>query len=346
MHNRNATALACLNARWLASWRLRREGVSLFSLLLIALAASLTPAANARGGNQELAQTLMHIRAQDQRMQDIGWKLVSQNATFCAETLPAIGLQLVDVAGYRKPAQIRQAMGMSGNFAIYTIAAGSPASRSALPIMAEISAINEQTLADLPAKSHSDWERLARVHGAVDQSLKADGVVELSLPDGRIDTIAGADICSSKFELGGKNKRAIADGSRVILGRNFPGFAYPDDELAAAIAHELAHNILSHKAWLDTNGRKRKNVRRTEREADRLMPWLLANAGYDPSAAMRFMQRWGPKHGGGLLRKRTHDGWDERVDYIAAEIAQIKALLTAGQTADWSAHFRRDVIQD
>jgi len=346
MLSRKAATLACLKARWLAPWRLPHKGVGVLNLVLVAMAVLQAPAAYARDNGQELTQTLMHIRAQDQRMQDIGWKLASANAPYCAQTLPAIGLQLVDAAGYHRPADIRQALGLSGNFGIYTIAAGSPASNTALPFLAEISAIDGQALADLPAKTHSDWQRLAGIHGAIDQSLKTDGTVELSLSDGRIETVEGTKICASRFELGGKNKRALADGSRVILGRNFPGFAYAEDELAAAIAHELAHNILGHKQWLDANGRKRKSVRLTEREADRLMPWLLANAGYDPRAAIRFMQRWGPAHGGGLLRKRTHDGWDERVEYIAAEIVQIEALQSPGQAADWSSHFRRDVSQD
>ena len=45
-------------------------------------------------------------------------------------------------------------------------------------------------------------------------------------------------------------------------------------------------------------------MRRTEREADRLMPWLLANAGYDPAAAARFWRQWGKKHDAGLLMVR------------------------------------------
>ncbi|MCP5392203.1 MAG: hypothetical protein H6920_11355, partial [Sphingomonadaceae bacterium] len=97
--------------------------------------------------------------------------------------------------------------------------------------------------------------------------------------------------------------------------------------------------ILRHPQWLSAHGRKRRDVRETEREADRMMPWLLANAGYDPQAAVRFMQRWGPKNDGGLLRKRTHDGWDERVDIIAAELPLIRAAMAGGGEADWTQRF-------
>ncbi len=343
MQCRKAATPVWPNARVLPMAQVRRKKSGVLSLVALALVAALTPATQARDDNHELSRTLMQIRAQDQRMQDIGWKLVSANAPYCEQTVPSIGLQLVDLAGYRNPAQIREALGLSSEFAIYTIAAGSPASHAQLPLMAEALAIDEKALADMPAKTHSDWERLASVHDAVEQSLLADGSVGLELEDGQTHTVEGTDICASRFELSGKSKQALADGSRVILGRNFPGFAYADDELAAALAHELAHNILGHKQWLDTQGRKRKAIRLTEREADRLMPWLLVNAGYDPAAAIRFMQKWGPKHGGGLLRKRTHDGWDERVENITAELAQVKAVQKDGRTADWSTHFRREI---
>ena len=92
--------------------------------------------------------------------------------------------------------------------------------------------------------------------------------------------------------------------------------------------------------------RKRRAVRLTEREADRLMPWLLANAGYDPGAAHRFMVRWGKKHDPGVFRKRTHDGWDERAEFIAAEIPLVERLLKSEGHADWSRHFWREIDPD
>ncbi|MEM8723912.1 MAG: hypothetical protein AAGE86_00175 [Pseudomonadota bacterium] len=128
-----------------------------------------------------------------------------------------------------------------------------------------------------------------------------------------------------------------------MLGMNFPGFAYDEEIFAGAVAHELAHNLLGHRKWLEANGEGRRNVRRIEREADRLMPWLMANAGYDPEAAYRFMTTWGPKHDGGLFRARTHDGWDERAEFIAAEIPLIKELMEREGAADWSVHFTREI---
>ena len=149
--------------------------------------------------------------------------------------------------------------------------------------------------------------------------------------------------CPTRFELLDSGGRAAADGKRVVIGRKFAGFEYPEDELAAALAHEFAHNLLAHRAWLKGVGRKAKYIRLTEREADRLMPWLLANAGYAPDAAIRFFKKWGPGNDGWIFRSPTHDGWDERAEFVAGELPQIAQLMASEGAADWRARFRLEV---
>jgi len=58
------------------------------------------------------------------------------------------------------------------------------------------------------------------------------------------------------------------------------------------------------------------------------------------------MARLGPKYRGGLLRDRSHDGWDERVEFIEAEIATLEAALAEDGEADWSRRFVRMAIPD
>ena len=281
----------------------------------------------------------------EQKLQDIGWQLTTANARFCAGAIPSIGMQIHDMASYSDPDAVRQLFGLKNDFAVLTVAAGSPADKAGLATNLEILAIDDELLSEWPAEQNRDWQRTARAHDLIEAKLKEWGQVTLLLEGGGDITLSPVLACASRFEISGDNKRAIADGSRVILGNDFPGFSYAEDELAAAIAHELAHNVLQHRMWLDEEGRGRKNVRLTEREADRLMPWLLANAGYDPGAAIRFMQRWGPRHGGWIFRKRTHDGWDERVEFIEAELARIAEARDKDGSADWQTHFVREIAQ-
>lgn len=289
---------------------------------------------------------LEQLQRDDAALQDIGWKLARANAPFCRDTIPSIGLLLQDMAGYGQPAQLRRAAGIEGDIAVQAVAAGSPAKAAGLSANDEILSLGNHPAPREPA-DQGDWQRLAHWHDLLDADLAQDSEVTIGWRrPGRADetaTIAGVPICRSRFELLDDGERAAADGMRIVFGRDFAGFGYSEEQMAAAVAHELAHNVLHHREWLDREGRKRKNVRLTEREADRLMPWLIANAGFDPDAATRFMARYGPRHANGLFRKRTHDGWDERVEFIAAEVPQVRARLAADGKADWSRYFRREL---
>ena len=293
------------------------------------------------------------FHAKDQKLQRIGRKLALGNAAYCKDAAPSIGLTFIDMRGFARPAEMRRAFNWASEIGIATvppphephwpgritkiIAAPSPRA------LEQITAIDGVEVNAWPSEERLDWRRLKRVHDAVDASLADNGSVMLTNLQGVSIEVVGVPACRSRFEVKAGGKKALADGLRVQFGSKFPGFSYPEDEFAAVIAHELAHNILQHRKWLDAKGRKRRAVRATEREADRMMPWLMANAGYDPKAAVRFMQRWGPKHSRGIFRARTHDGWDERVEIIAAEAELVTAQMAATGTADWQRFFRRDI---
>ncbi|MGB3469261.1 MAG: hypothetical protein WBA51_00380 [Erythrobacter sp.] len=281
----------------------------------------------------------------DQRLQDVGWKLVRGNAPFCETVIPSIGLQLQDAASYGRPDIARAALGLKGSFAVQTVARGSPSDvTGAFTRNREVTRIAAAEPNDWDAGKRMDWKRLTRAHDLIDAHLSDSGSVLFGFADGTAKMVTPVPVCATRFEILGDSTRAVADGTRVVIGQRFPGFEWNEDsEFAGVVAHELAHNLLGHRAWLDRNKRKRRHVRLTEREADRLMPWLFANAGYDPAAAMRFMQRWGKKHDLGIFRARTHDGWDERVEFIAAELPIIADLMQREGKADWSVHFRREI---
>ncbi len=283
----------------------------------------------------------------DQRLQDVGWKLVRGNAPFCDRVIPSIGLQLQDIASYGQPDIARAALDLTGAFAVQTAASGSPSGLANTFVRnREVIRIDDAQPNSWEAQERMDWQRLTRAHDWIDTQLTAAGSVTFTFADGTAHALEPVSVCATRFEILGDSRRAVADGDRVVIGARFPGFAYEEDIFAGVVAHELAHNLLGHSAWLDRNRRKRGNVRLTEREADRLMPWLLANAGYDPAAAYRFMAKWGKDHDLGIFRARTHDGWHERADFIAAELPIIADLMAREGQADWSVHFRREIDPD
>jgi hypothetical protein len=280
----------------------------------------------------------------DQRLQDVGWSLARGNVGFCSKVVPSIGLQLQDMASYGAPTIARAALGLKHDFAVQTAARGSPAALSgAFPRNREITGLERLDPNSWPAGKAMDWQRLVWAHDHIEAMLAEHGGIAVAFADGEVTRLQPVEVCATRFELMGEGDKAVADGNRVVIGVDFPAFTYDEPEFAALVAHELAHNVLGHDAWLDANGRSRRHVRRTEREADRLMPWLLANAGYDPAAAARFWRQWGTKHDAGLLMVRKHDGWDEREEFVSAEVPLIADLMAREGRADWRAHFRREI---
>lgn len=287
------------------------------------------------------------FQAKDQRLQDVGWQLVRGNAEFCEKVIPSIGLQLQDLASYGDPEIARAVLQLEGDFAVQTAARGSPSAQTGqFRPNREITQIGGDNPNSWETQKRKAWQRLTRAHDEIDQNLASEGQVTFTFANGEKTEVEAVRACATRFELASRNSKAVAEGKRVVIGERFVGFAYEEQVFAGAVAHELAHNLLGHRVWLDRNKRKRSHVRLTEREADRLMPWLMANAGYDPKDAVTFMETWGSKHDGGLFRSRTHDGWDERVEFIAAEIPLIIDLMERTGKADWSVHFRREIDPD
>ena len=299
----------------------------------------------------EISAALGEMRERDQRLIDIGWKLVTANAPFCDNATADIGLLLLDTGSFPNPDKIAAALQTDGGILVQAAAAGSPAAEAGLASPMALIKIDDDISATPASPDKQRWEDHARARRLIAESLAANSQVELlwSGAHGRTirQTVTGAPACNAMMEPRDGEKTARADGNRILVGSRFPGFSYPEDEFAAVIAHELAHIVLGHADWLDVAGRKgrrgQRNIRMTEREADRLTPWLLANAGYDPRAAGRFMRRWGPEYGGGLLRKRTHSGWDERAELMDEEAAKAAQAYADTSSADWSVLFVRDL---
>lgn len=317
-------------------------------VLSAALAAALfaVPAAAAPPAVDYAAERAEIGRYQDanQRLQDIGFRLARANAAFCPKVIPSIGLQVQDMASYGGPDIARAALGLTRDFAVNSAAAGSPAALSgAFTRNREIVRLEGFDPNEWPARPPMAWERTTRAHDHIDAMLTEHGGIAIAFADGTEVRLAPVEVCATRFDLYAGEDRAFANGARVIFGLESPAYAYDEPVFAALVAHELAHNVLGHDAWLDRVGRKPKNVRRIEREADRLVPWLLANAGYDPSAGAAFMRQWGKAHDAGLKLRVTHDGWDERADNMAAEVPQVASLMAAEGRADWAKHFRREI---
>lgn len=299
------------------------------------------------GQGSDVAAALRDLQADDTRLQSIGWRLAHANAPYCADSPLLIGLQLLDARNFADPPAIRGALRIEGDIAVDAVAKDSPAERAGLRAGEEVLAIGDLAMASLPQVPPGDYARLAGLHDRIEQELARAGTVRLKLRGGdgaeREIAVTGEPACRSRFEISTSGKRGLAEGSRVVINRDSLAENADDAQAATLVAHELAHNILRHRLRLDASGRSAAAVLATEREADRLAPWLVANAGYDPEGASRFAGIWLRGIDKGLFNAPTHDGWKARLALICGELALIGDAQARhpGGKLDWRPRFNQ-----
>jgi hypothetical protein len=276
------------------------------------------------------------LQRDDALVQTIGWRLSHANAPYCQRAAAGIGLLLGDVQTFRDPAAARAAYALAGDIAVAAVAADGPAARAGLETNTAIVAVAGTLVG--PAPRQGSWDRVWRLQAQLEQAVSQTGAVTLTLAGGRTLSVVGAPSCAVRFILDDSRGNAGATRTQVRIGRDTLAQLGGDEAMiAATLAHELAHAALDHETLLASGPRSTGRVRRTEREADRLSVWLLANAGYDPEAAIRMMARIGPR---GLLviASPTHGTNRTRARELAEEIA----VLRASPDRDWAKRFRRE----
>lgn len=289
-------------------------------LLLLAAATLLAPGPAA-------ATDVAALARQEARLADAGWRLTTASARWCPATAPQPGWILSDPRrfdpGDRPGAERAYGARGDGPF-IAAIAPGSPAARAGLAVGTRLAAME-----GVPIPVFGDGPTL-RIDAVVAMLAVHDPTAPLTVTDGdgtlhRLDAAPG---CASAFRIERSGAQAAANGQLVRLRLDLARSIADDGELAAVVAHELAHNILRHRARL-ADDRSIERVRATEIEADRLSVWLLADAGYDPLAAVRFWQR----HKKPLIRAATHPPRSRRIAAIEAEIAAMRTARAADPAA-------------
>jgi hypothetical protein len=285
-------------------------------------------------------------QAHEARLLSIGWRLARANAPLCQRSPSAIGLMLADVHQFKDPDRARAALGINGDVIIEAVAAGSPAQVAGLRAGMQVLAIGGQQVAGLAAPTAKDNAVANALHDHIDSLLAASGSVSLRIAapgqSPRDVSVVGERACRARFAMLRSGTTAGTRGLIIEIAVQLLAETPSDDEAATMLAHELAHNIFGH--WQRTIDMGRNNyvaTRQSERDADRMAPWLMANSGYAPAAAPRFFANWGHRHGGGITRAPTHDSWQDRVAAVTAELPAIAASRrsSGGSLADWRLRF-------
>jgi len=308
-------------------------------LLLVAAAAA------ARAEPDPLRDSLLAMRALDERVARIGHRLAVAGLGLCADRQWLPGFAVHDLSQYGgdyRDAAIR-AFGLGEGPAVLALVEGGPAARAGLRVDDELLSADGEPLPRAQAARGGDFDAVERMLDRLDRAF-ADGAAALAVRRRgapltlRVEAERG---CATRFQLIPSSRlNALADGRYVQITTAIGSYVADDDELAAVLAHEFAHNVLRHRARLDAAGvargffsgfgRNARLIRETEAEADRLSVHLLARAGFDPEAPIRFWQRYG-RRGLNFLGSPTHPNWRRRIALFEAEVEAVRRARAAGE---------------
>ena len=295
-------------------------------------------------------QALQNLQKLDQQLHEIGYRLATENAQFCQDTIYRSGLLLHDIEQYGDKDAARAVHKFGTPISVSAVTGY--ISRRVHPGDGLLS-INGTELTEVSPDDpelrteKADYRRLAAINRFIAQSLESripfrnSASYAAILRDGEKFHIEFHPryACASQFQIRPDKKRnASADGKIVTITSALAEYTQSDDELAAIAAHEFAHNLLKHKERLNAQkvnrgffgqfGKSAGRIKATEIEADRLSVWLMKNAGYDPQAAIRFWTRYGKEHGKGIFSASTHYRWKKRVELFEEEIAKMATAST------------------
>jgi len=308
-----------------------------------AIAASLLPGVS--WGQTGTAQSLVAMRALDQRVATIGHRLAVANLDLCSQRMNQPGFAVHDLSQYGAEfrAAAIAAFGLDAGPGVLALVPGSPAEQGGLRLDDVLLSVDGQSLAGAGPQRSRTFDRMAEILDTLETAF-TDGSAEIEVRRAgarRSLHIGSEPGCVTRFQLiPSRRLNAQADGRYVQVTTAIADYVADDDELAAVIAHEFAHNVLGHRARLDRAhvsrgffanfGNNATRIRETEAEADRFSVYLLDRAGYDAEAAVRFWARFG-RRGLNFLGSPTHPNWQRRIALIETEIAAIRAARAQGR---------------
>jgi beta-barrel assembly-enhancing protease len=238
------------------------------------------------------------LQRYDRRLITLSYQIATANVAYCSEKKGLLGLSIHDLSQYPLIDQdvVATTYPFVGYPLVLSVARNGPADIGGIQPGDSIAAINGVSVPRAASRARS-YERVSAVWQMLDNA-SSEGEVRLSLIRGAsvvqamIRPVMG---CGTRFELGSSERiDAETDDANAIVNVGALEFAHGDDEAAAIVAHELAHDILHHRQKIASSPRseRRAVAQRAEEEADQLSVQLLKNAGFAPEAIIHFWQRF------------------------------------------------------
>lgn len=267
------------------------------------------------------------LRDEDLRVASVSWRIATRGAGLCAQSHPLTGLLLHHLIEYDGEGRVYQIArnALDRGPGILAVVADSPAARAGLIAGDTLLQVNgtafpDPRLMDVGRRSGSWRAGIEGSEAVLEAALRA-GPAELQILRGgrtldlRLHAVPG---CALRSRLAQSNQaNAFSTGTHVVITSRMLAALRSDDELAIAIGHEFAHNLLGHPRNM-----RGARSRAAEADADRLGLRLARAAGYDIRAAVPMWRRLSAQFGSGLPIFRTHPNVKERERIIQEVIAE------------------------
>jgi len=297
-----------------------------------------------RAGQLTQQQLVIESDLRDQqRLDDVGHALLAAATPFCGGALGAhTGVRFVNVQSFpREHQDVARSLGFTDTLVIVGVASGSTAARSGFLVGDRVIALDGgppptgpnavSRLAGAVTARQTHVPRVTLAEGGIpfltDAASRDDrggtrvgGQLRVAIP---ADTVCALDLVAARSD----ERNAWVDGVNVTVTSAMLRFVTDDDELAAVLAHEIAHNAMRHgqAQGQDTIGRSTVFSEAAERDADYLSMYLLARAGRPTGKVTNFWRRMAQGQPGSVRYAPSHPTTGERfvrLEQAAGEVAQ------------------------
>ena len=201
---------------------------------------------------------------QQRRVDDVGHRLLAVAMPYCTGAVaPGTGVRFANLNSFPSAyEEAARSLGFSDTVFIVSVASGSAAARAGIAVGDRVVGVNEGTAPRGP-NAASQLARAVAVRGnaaprltlrrgdttfLMDASARSEARARGGAPasETRVtvpaDTACGYNLIASRKD----EVNAWADGSNVTVTSAMLRFLVDNDELAAVLAHEIAHNALGH----------------------------------------------------------------------------------------------------
>jgi hypothetical protein len=277
------------------------------------------------------------------RLHDVGFPLLVAAALWCPfEQGPTYGFLLTD----EDMSRIQRREGAGHRAFVAYVHSRLPAASTGLSPGDVLMHVNEKDVTDLRAEEIMQLIRrltVARVQPLQLEIMRAGGFHTFYM--------WAIPACQFSVQLiESQQVNGIADGRHVGVTTGAMRFLHSDSELAWLLAHEIAHNVLSHSqnarlglmlnAFLGATAGASMTApvppaqRSLEAQADYVGAYIMARAGYDLQAIKQFWRRMENLRSGGNQPQMdvTHPTTAERLAALEMTLEEIQEKSERGDS--------------